>query len=368
MKTLINARFIAKPQTGVTLVGAELLRALLALIAGLPATERPSLILAAPQGFALPLPEGFDLSDHEAWLSIRNGPASAPGEQTLIPERYGAEQVLSFCNQTPILARKLAVWIHDAQIFDSAESYSPGFRLYHQSLFRALALRKAQMATVSHYSKSRLVHYGADPNCVTVIHNGGNHLQRFVIDESALVQHGLKQKPYAFMVGSRAKHKNIAFAIDALLKQGPQDLTIAVAGLHQAGSYAGQIGTWDSTRVVILPRISEGQLRALYRNAQFVMCPSLDEGFGLSAAEALWENAPLGLSNRASLPEVGGEAALYFDPQDAASLGAVAHQLCLENTRTMLKAKADSQKSKLTWENAAKATFDAFVKPHKMKN
>ena len=360
MATLINGRFLAKPPSGVTLVARELTRALLGEIAALPPHARPRIDFAAPEGYAPPLPAGFSLEAHQDWLRLVPGPGSIPQEQMLLPQARGAQRVLNFCNVAPVLASRLTVWIHDAQVFDSPDSYSPAFRLYAQSMMQAMRLRRAEIATVSAYSKSRLVAHGFAAERISVVLNGGDHLQQTPPDDAALARHGLSAEGYAFMVGSRARHKNIPFAVQALLEGGPQDLVIAVAGLHQAGSYAGD-ALPPHPRLRLLPRISDGEMRALMRGARFVLCPSLEEGFGLSAAEALWEETPLGLSERAALPEVGGEAALYFNPQDARAIGEIGHRLCADDVRSMLKQKARLQKSRLTWQTAARTTLERFL-------
>jgi hypothetical protein len=358
--TLINGRFLAKPPSGVTLVARELTRALLAEITALPQRTRPRIDFAAPPGAALPLPEGFDPAAHQDWLRIVPGPRSVPQEQLLLPQVRGAERVLNFCNVAPVLASRLTVWIHDAQVFDSPDSYSPAFRLYAQSMMLAMRLRRADIATVSAHSKRRLVAHGFSPDQITVVLNGGDHLQQTPPDQGAPARHGLTAGAYAFMVGSRARHKNIPFAAEALLNHGPQDLTIAVAGLAQAGAYEGD-GLAPHPRLRLLPRISDAEMRALMQGARFVMCPSLDEGFGLSAAEALWESTPLGLSDRAALPEVGGDAALYFDPENARAIGEIAQRLCVHDVQANLKAEAEIQKKRLTWQAAARTTLDRFL-------
>lgn len=360
MATLINGRFLAKPPSGVTLVARELTRALLAEIALMPQCDRPRIDFAVPAGHLPPLPPGFDLEAHRSWLRLTPGPRSISGEQMLLPQLRGARQVLNFCNAAPVLASRLVVWIHDAQVFDSPDSYSPGFRLYAQSMLGLMRLRRAEIATVSAYSKSRLEAHGFAAERISVTPNGGDHLQKTPPDGETLARHGLSPGGYGFLVGSRARHKNIPFAVQALLAEGPPELDIAVAGLQQAGSYEGD-ALPAHPRLRLLPRITDGEMRALLQGARFVMCPSLDEGFGLSAAEALWEEAPLALSQRAALPEVGGDAALYFDPQNPRDIAETARLLCLNEVRHMLKEKAAIQKKRLTWASAAQTTLTRFL-------
>jgi glycosyltransferase involved in cell wall biosynthesis len=353
--TLINGRFLAKPHGGVARVGCELLRA---LIEEIDQTE-PELRLrvAAPPGVDL---AGLGQSPR---CPTGRGFAGRLGEQLGLPLAYPGATILSFCNVTPMLAWRSVVWIHDAHVFDAPETYPRAYRLWHRAILTAVRLRRFEVATVSNFARDRLIHHGIDPERIRVVHNGGDHIVREAADPSALAQAELAPKRYILVVGSPARHKNVPFAVDALLAHTDPTLKIAVLGLSQSGPYKSAEPLSRDPRVVILPRVDDGQLRALYAAARSVVSPSLIEGFGLYAAEAMFaDSGPLVLSNRAALPEVGGDAALYFDPTDPLALAAAMNRALQPDTAAALEAAARVQREKFRWRRAARQIIDTYLR------
>ena len=265
--TLINGRFLAKPHGGVARVGCELLRA---LIEEIDQTEPElRLWLAAPPGVDL---AGIAQSTR---CPAGRGFAGRLGEQLGLPLAYPGATILSFCNVTPMLAWRSVVWIHDAHVFDAPETYPRPYRLWHRAILTAVRLRRFEVATVSNFARDRLIHHGIDPKRIRVVHNGGDHILREAADPSALARAGLAPKQYMLVVGSPARHKNVPFAVDALLAHTDPALKIAVLGLSQQGPYKSAERLSRDPRVVILPRVDDGQLRALYAAARSVVSPSL---------------------------------------------------------------------------------------------
>ena len=354
MSTLVNARFLSKPVGGVARVGREMLRALLEELAARSAGERPEIEIAAPPGVAL---EGVE----QAGAAIVAGPGNLVGEQLMLPLVRPGATILSFANSTPLLAWRSIIWIHDAHVFEAPESYSAAYRLWHQNLLRACVLRGFQVITVSNYSREALIEHGANADRTAVIWNGGDHILRAPADVSVADAQGLTKDSFVLLVGSRAKHKNLPFAVQALSQRLPREVTIAVVGLHQEGAYSDSAGVGADARVRLLPVVSDAQLRALYERARAVVIPSVLEGFGLPAAEALWCSAPLVLANRTALPEVGGDAALYFEPDDGDALAACVLQSFEGATRALLLQAGATQRQKFRWRASAKKLVDEFL-------
>jgi glycosyltransferase involved in cell wall biosynthesis len=297
-----------------------------------------------------------------AQLACRGLPGRL-GEQ-LLPALYPRALILNFCNVTPLLAPRSVLWLHDAQVFDAPETYTRGYRAWHHTIFTTVRSRKLPVATVSAFSRSRLLHHGLDPEQVRVVYNGGDHVLNAPPDTSLLAQTGLGAQRFVLVMGSPARHKNVPFAVEALLRHTDPTLKIAVVGMSQEGPYAGGAAIADHPRVNVLPRLSDAQLRALYSAATVVLVPSLFEGFGLYAAEAMHaDSGPLVLSNRASLPEVGGDAALYFDPTDALALAAAVKQACQPDTAAQLRAAARLQRERFRWRRAAQDVIDHYIAP-----
>ena len=108
-------------------------------------------------------------------------------------------------------------------------------------------------------------------------------------------------------------------------------------------------------RVLFPNFFPDADLPALYAGATLFVYPSLYEGFGLPVAEAMACGAPVVSSNASSLPEVGGDAVLYFDPLDVDAMAeAMRRALADESLRNDLRARGIEQAKKFSWEKAAR--------------
>jgi glycosyltransferase involved in cell wall biosynthesis len=354
-EVVINGRFLARPFGGVPRVGVELLRAVSMELRGGDAGL--NLRVATPTEVDLPAVAAKGAGRRSF------GFAGRLGEQLGMPLLYPGSTILSFCNATPMLAYHSVVWIHDAHVFDAPESYPVAYRLWHRAMLGVAKLRGFDVVTVSKFARERLMKRGVHGDNIRVIYNGGDHILREREDLRILDKVGLgdKRKRFVLLVGSPARHKNMPFALEALLAS-PEDFQIAIVGLAQSGPYVGARALIDDPRVVLLPRVRDGELRALYHRASAVVAPSLCEGFGLYAAEAMFANSgPLVLSNRGALPEVGGDAALYFDPTDAASLQRAVSEALRPRTAARLHAAARVQREKFRWRRAAREVIDNYL-------
>jgi glycosyltransferase involved in cell wall biosynthesis len=110
-------------------------------------------------------------------------------------------------------------------------------------------------------------------------------------------------------------------------------------------------------RIHHLERLDRPTLAAVMRRAEALLFPSLLEGFGLPVLEAMACGLPVITSNRSSLPEVAGKAALYVDPDDPAGIAAAITRLAREPALRQQLAEAGRRRAaRFTWENAAAAT------------
>jgi glycosyltransferase involved in cell wall biosynthesis len=108
--------------------------------------------------------------------------------------------------------------------------------------------------------------------------------------------------------------------------------------------------------------LDDAELAMAYGAASAVCVPSLYEGFGLPALEALACGAPLLASNRASLPEVVGQAGLLSEPEPEALAQALSQVLNDADLSERLRAEGPLQATLFTWEKAAQITLDAYRK------
>jgi alpha-1,3-rhamnosyl/mannosyltransferase len=130
-------------------------------------------------------------------------------------------------------------------------------------------------------------------------------------------------------------------------------VTLAVAGPERDPGIAARLR--ESPRCKVLGRVDQPTLELLYKHASAVIVPSLYEGFGLPVLEAMARGKVVVAAKASSLPEVGGEAALYFhetaDPEQIATV--VGAALGDKALRSRLTRAARSRAARFTWESTA---------------
>ncbi len=172
------------------------------------------------------------------------------------------------------------------------------------------------------------------------------------------------EKPYLVYTGSVYPHKNIEVVFEALKSLPNVQLGIACSRnvfTRRVKKKAGQAGL--QKQVKFLGFVPDNDLIQLYRHAVGLVQPSLMEGFGLTGLEAMAAGTPVIASQATCLPEVYGEAALYFNPQDPAELIAKI-KLLIDNAdlRQELIQKGHEQVSLYSWEKTTKLTIKGYKK------
>lgn len=310
-KLLLNARFTARPMTGVDRVAMELWREI-ALLQG----ELPTGML----GLEVAVPGNGDaarLAGDTRHVTVHRGRLSGHAwEQAELPFMGPDAWLLSLCNTGPVSRRRQAVMIHDAQIRICPQAYSRAFRLLYRVLQPAVARRAALVFTISEFSRRKLEEYGIVPRGrAAILANGCDHIERVAADPDILARAGLQPGGYFLAIGSQAPHKNLARLIDAI-GLCEQRMPLVIAGGGNRAVFAEE-SLAEAPDVIRTGRVSDGELKALYGNACALLFPSLTEGFGLPPLEAMSQGCPVIASTGGAIPDVCGEAALYADPLDS---------------------------------------------------
>ena len=273
-------------------------------------------------------------------------------EQLELPfySRHGV--LLNLCNTGP-LARRGIVMVHDASVFVVPEAYSRPFLAWYRNLIPLLGRRSLGVATVSRFSQGELSHHaGIAAGRIDVIPLGAEHILRTPADAGLLETIGVEPGRFILAVGSRSAHKNVGAVSAALARLGANALPLVVAGGSNPRIFARSAATNGALEAGY---VSDAELRALYENAACFVFPSLYEGFGLPALEAQACGCPAVVARSASLPEVCGDAALYFDPRDPGDI-ARAISMALEPSRQdELRARGPERAAGFTWDRAARA-------------
>ena len=167
--------------------------------------------------------------------------------------------------------------------------------------------------------------------------------------------------PYILFVGTIQPRKNIARLIEAYSMLDNKDLELYVVGkpgwmFEDIYKTPKKFGI--ENRVKFLDKVSDSELVELYKKAECFVLPSLYEGFGLPVLEAMKYGCPVITSNVSSLPEAGGDAALYVDPQSARDIKDKIEQLLGDKKlrEDMIK-KGYEQVKKFSWEKTARETL-----------
>ena len=113
--------------------------------------------------------------------------------------------------------------------------------------------------------------------------------------------------------------------------------------------------------IIYTGKVTDQELVSLYKNAQVYVCPSLEEGFGIPLLEAMACGCPVVSSNRASLPEIGGHEALYFDPFNQDDMVSKISQVLNSPSLRRQMIENGFKKSKwFNWEKLAKQTLEVY--------
>jgi len=162
-------------------------------------------------------------------------------------------------------------------------------------------------------------------------------------------------RPYLLHVGNAKPHKNRARLVAAFAasRLAPR-LQLVLLGPSQPDevALARQLGVGES--VVHAGDVPDAELPDFYRGAAAVVCPSLYEGFGLPALEAMACGTAVAAARATSLPEVAGDAAAYFDPLDVADIARVLVEVVTnEDVRRRLASDGIRRAAAFSWDTAA---------------
>jgi glycosyltransferase involved in cell wall biosynthesis len=244
------------------------------------------------------------------------------------------------------------VVIHDVAALRHPEWYRPAYVAYQRALLPRIARGARLVITVSEFSRREIIEVlGADPERITVVPNGVD--ERFRPDAPAAL--GMT-RPYVLVVGTRISRKNTS-----ALKQAGRRLNALGVELVHAGSARGYMRPEANAKLRELGYVPDEEMPGLYAGAVALAMPSLYEGFGLPALEAMACGTPVVASNITALPETIGDAGLLVDPHDEQAFADALEQLVTDSThRAELSSRALDQARPFTWERTAALT-DAAI-------
>lgn len=289
----------------------------------------------------------------------------------------------------PILAPvKFVVTVHDLILTKfptvRATTLSPWIYKLKNLAYRFViwsALRRSQkIITVSEFTKSDIIsQFKIDPKKIIVTYEGVANLARgndslFVQkldDNDALLSYNIKDK-FLLYIGNAYPHKNLDSLINvfAELRQKQPELKLVLVGkldyfYNRIKDLAISLNLFwendDNSPIIFPGYVPDQALEILFKKAAAYVFPSLYEGFGLPPLEAMAKGCPVVSSNKSSMPEILGEAAYYFNPEDAADMEkAILTVINDNNLRQELATKGYQQVKKYNWWECAYQTLEIY--------
>ena len=218
---------------------------------------------------------------------------------------------------------------------------------------REVALSDAIICVSESTRRDLLHYYQIDPSRAVTIHSG---LPKFPPPQPVP---GLPSR-YILFVSTVEPRKNLGVLLDAyarLRKSGRYDGSLVVAG-KVGWKSEGIAARLREPGVVHLDYVPAAQLETLYSRAEVFVFPSIYEGFGFPLLEAMALGTPVIAADSSSLPEIGGDAALYVPPADVSALTTAIERVTTDaELRNEMIAKGQAQAAKFRWDEAAEKTM-----------
>jgi glycosyltransferase involved in cell wall biosynthesis len=278
-----------------------------------------------------------------------------------------------YCSLTTKVPQCLV--IHDLGFLHHPEAYKKTHVSYLKRNTPKFLKKASSIVTVSQFSKEDIVkQYRTDASRIDVVYNGVKEIFRpLSFDEKTAVKEKYTEgKEFFIYTGAIQPRKNLinllkAFSIFKKRLQSNMKLVITGRLAWKNEEFLKLIDTYKyKSDVVLTGYLPEEELALVMASAYALVYPSLFEGFGVPVAEAMKCKVPVLTSEKTSMEEIAGDAALYFNPLDHAD---IADKMMLiykdETLRNRLIENGKATAEKYSWENSAEFFWKSIFKPVK---
>ncbi|MFP5361466.1 MAG: glycosyltransferase family 4 protein [Thermoleophilia bacterium] len=294
------------------------------------------------------------------------------GEQQLLPglaRRAGVDVLHSLASTAPARGRfRRVVTIHDLLYRVVPDAHFGILGLGMRVLIPVAAHRSHRVIVDSQSTRADVRrHLHVPERKLDVVPLGVGTTTAAEPERAAALRerHALGARPVALSVSAKRPHKNLVRLLEALAAIPAERRPVLVVPGYPTPyeatlrERAEQLGVTADLR--LLDWVSGPELEGLYALADVFVFPSLYEGFGLPVLEAMRRGVPVACSDRSSLPEVAGNAALLFDPDDARAISAAIERVLGDRDEAeRLRAAGRAQAQRFTWAATARATAASY--------
>ena len=246
--------------------------------------------------------------------------------------------------------------IHDLIHLAFPAEQSVAKQMYYRFVIQPATRNASVVFTVSEYSRQRIIEWAGVAESKVVV--CGNGVDARFFEQGERWRHN---RPYLLYVGNQKPHKNVEALIRAYARSRvASEMDLLLTGQFSAGVAQAIYQEKLHGKVVALGSVPEQDLPALYRGAHALVMPSLHEGFGLPVVEAMAAGTPVLSSNSTSLPEVGGDAVLYFNPNRLDSMVEGLDRLLDSQLMQQLRAAGPVRAARFRWPDVAQSIVSAI--------
>jgi len=290
----VNGRFVTLPPVGVRRFATEVARRL----------------VESPTDTRLVLPRDASVPE---WANdaivIRGRTSGQVFEQIELPLISRRGVLLSMGGPISLLAGRQVGVLYDAGVFKFREIFSRRFGAWYRFMYKYGSRALGAVVTDSHHAANELSSFAGIPvERLTVVGCGADHVMDWGLDR---LEMDLPDS-YFVILGTTSVIKNVAPVVDAFCDAG---IPIVVVGGKSPTRVDRETDSLEiHGKAIRTGRVSDANIRWLLENAEALVFPSFHEGFGLPIVEAQQLGCPVIASNASCIPEVAGDAALYFNP------------------------------------------------------